>query len=255
MVARMKHRPNAIAYFFLTYPFGVLLIAIFIMIVGAPLTAEIAHRLPGVQGPAGLAPLTILLTVASAYAVWEHARHRAVVICATGIVLALLGLGSFLTHRQQAPDFAHLLGQTLFMAYVTGTILRTVFRARIVDGNILCGAACVYLLAGALWGYSYAMLEVVNHNSFNIVDPVMAKDVDLYDEPGWLIYFSYTTLTTVGFGDVLPANALARSLSVLEAVVGQIMLVVMLARLVGLHVAHSTLNGPGKFEVDDRDES
>ncbi len=248
-------RRNAIEVYFREFPFGVLLIAILVMIVGAPLTAQVAHSLPGVQGPASLAPLTILLTIASAYAVWNHAPHRAVVICAAGVVMALLGLGSFLTHRQRMPDFAHLLAQALFTAYVTGTILRTVFRARVVDGNVLCGAACVYLLVGALWGYTYAMLEVVNHQSFNIVDPAMAKNVDLWDEPGWLIYFSYTTLTTVGFGDVLPANSYARSLAVLEAVVGQIMLVVMMARLVGLHVAHSTSNGPGKFEISSDEKS
>jgi len=251
----MKRHPNAIVNFFREYPFGVLLIAIFIMIVGAPLSAQIAADLPGVQGPTGLAPLTILLTVASAYAVWDQSRHRALVIFTAGLVLGLLALGSFLTYRQRTPDFAHLLAQTIFMAYVTATILRTVFRARIVNGNMLCGAACVYLLAGALWGYTYAMLEVVNHHSFDIVDPVMAKTVDLYDQPGWLIYFSYTTLTTVGFGDVLPASAYARSLSVLEAVVGQIMLVVMIARLVGLHVAHSTINGPGKIELPSDEKS
>lgn len=252
----MKRHPNALVNFLYAYPFGVLLIAIFAMIVGAPLTAQIAHSLPGVQGPTGLAPLTILLTVASAWAVWEHARHRAVVICTAGVIMGLLGLGSFLTHRQQAPDVAHLLAQTLFMAYVTGTILRTVFRARVVDGNVLCGAACVYLLAGALWGYTYAMIEVANHGSFTITAPDMTShNVDLWDEPGWLIYFSYTTLTTVGFGDVLPASAYARSLAVLEAVVGQIMLVVMIARLVGLHVAHSTTNGPGKLRVSSDEKS
>jgi hypothetical protein len=226
--------------FFRRFPFGVLLIAVLFMIVGSPISADIAHHLPGVQGPTGLAPLTVLLTLASAYAVWSIAPHRAMVICAAGFVLALLGIGSLLTHRQRVPDFAHLFTQALFLLYVTGTILRAVFRARIVDGNILCGAACVYLLFGALWGYSYAMLEVVNHASFQIVAPSTETGIDLYDEPGWLIYFSYTTLTTVGFGDILPANAFARSLAVLEAVVGQIMLVVMLARLVGLHVAHTT---------------
>lgn len=247
-------RQRSIGELFRTYPFGVLLIAIFVMIVGAPLTAAMTHSVPLMQGTSGLAPLTILLTVASAYAVWSQARHRAVVIFTVGVVLTLLGICSFLTTRQRAPDFAHLFAQAVFLCYVTGTILRTVFRARVVDGNILCGAACVYLLAGALWGYTYAMLEVVNHQSFNIVDPVMAKTVDLYDQPGWLIYFSYTTLTTVGFGDVLPGSALARSLSVLEAVIGQIMLVVMMARLVGLHVAHATAKGPGHFEISRDDK-
>ncbi len=203
----------AIRDFFCRFPFGVLLIAVLFMIVGAPISADIAHHIPGVQGPAGLAPLTILLTLASAYAVWNVARHRAMVICTAGFVLALLGIGSFLTHRERSPDFAHMLGQALFLLYVTGTILRAVFRARVVDGNVLCGAACVYLLFGALWGYSYAMLEVVNHASFAVVAPSAETGIDLYDEPGWLIYFSYTTLTTVGFGDILPANAFARSLA------------------------------------------
>lgn len=246
----MTLRENPILDFIRAYPFGVLLLAIFLMIVGAPLTATIAHQVPGAQGPSGLAPLTILLTLASAYAVWNHGNHRrAVGICIVGAILAALALVSFFTHRQRTPDFAHLLGQTLFLSYVTGSILRAVFRARVVNTNILCGAACVYLLAGALWGYTYATLEVVNHHSFEIIAPDMAGNVDLYDEPGWLIYFSYTTLTTVGFGDVLPASSFARSLSVFEAVVGQIMLVVMMARLVGLHVAHTTAGQPGNFEV------
>jgi hypothetical protein len=124
-----------------------------------------------------------------------------------------------------------------------------------VDGNILCGAACIYLLAGILWGFAYTALEIVTPNSFIVSAPDM-KHVDLNDEPGWLVYFSFTTLTTVGFGDVLPAKAFARSLSVLEAVVGQIMLVVMMARLVGLHVAHTTSQETTatRFSTTSRDD-
>lgn len=239
------------------YPFGVLLMALFLMIVGAPVTAEVARHLAGIQGAAGLAPLTILLTLASAYAVWHLAHYRAIVIAATGIILVLLGLSSFelgrLGFARIVPtgtfDVVHVLSQTLFLVYVTTTLLRTVFRAKVVDGNILCGAACIYLLAGVVWGYAYTLLDFLQPDSFKVSDPA----VNLVDQPGWLVYFSFTTLTTVGFGDVLPAKALARSLSVLEAVIGQIMLVVMMARLVGLHVAHATSSKshPVEFSTDE----
>jgi hypothetical protein len=242
MICAMLGFATGLRDFVRRFPFGVLLSAILLMIVGAPISAKIAHELPGVQGPTGLAPLTVLLTLTAAYAIWTPARNRAIIICAAGFVLALLGIGSLLTHRDRVPDIAHLFGQALFLAFVTGSILRAVFRAKVVDGNVLCGAACVYLLFGALWGYSYAMLAIVDHSSFTVISQAagVAGKVDFWDEPGWLIYFSYTTLTTVGFGDILPSDAFSRSLAVLEAVVGQIMLVVMLARLVGLHVAHTT---------------
>ncbi len=258
----MKHRSNPVAEFLRAFPFGVLLLAIFVMIVGAPLAADIAESTEGVRGPAGLAPLTMLLTVASAYAVWNLAHSRALVICVAGVILVLLGLSSFELSRlgwgtwlsRQALNVGHVCVQTLFLVYVTATILRTVFRARVVDGNILCGAACIYLLAGMLWGFAYTALEILNPGSFKVTAPDLSV-VSLNDEPGWLIYFSFTTLTTVGFGDVLPAKAFARSLSVLEAVIGQIMLVVMMARLVGLHVAHTTSRGAGhaKFSTEEDD--
>lgn len=253
-------RPRSpLTRYFQTYPFGVLLLATFVMIVGAPITAQLARRLVGVDGPLSLAPFTVLLTIVAAYAVWDLARSRARVIGAAGVILVLLGLSSVeLSHlgwgdmvsRRTASMF-HVAAQLVFLSYVTVTILRGVFRAPIVDGNILCGAACVYLLTGVLWGYAYTLLEILDPGSFAVQPPDL-QHVALQDEPGWLVYFSFTTLTTVGFGDVLPARAFARSLSVLEAVIGQIMMVVMIARLVGLHVAHATGGQPSRFSIDDR---
>lgn len=238
----MKHRKNALAKFLWDYPFGVLLIAILLMIVGSPLVSEASHDIHFLRGPSGLAPLTILLTAAATFAIWNRGSHRrAIGIFIFGSVITCLAMISFFLREQPVLDMLHLFGQAFFLGFVGASLLRTVFRARIVDGNILCGAACIYLLTGAICGYVFAMLQVFDHTSFQIVSPFAeTENRDLYREPGWLVYFSYTTLTTVGFGDILPANALARSVAVLEAVIGQIMLVVVMARLVGLHVAHST---------------
>ncbi len=54
------------------------------------------------------------------------------------------------------------------------------------------------------------------------------------------IYYSFVTMTTLGYGDIVPVNPAARMLSVLQALTGQLYLVVLVARLVGLHIAHST---------------
>lgn len=232
------------------YPFGCLLLAIFALIVGAPLTTEVSDHFTRLSGPATLAPLTALLTVASVLAVRDVTPHPGRMIALASGILLLLALSSVITHRALAA--AHLLAQASFLVAITWMILRTVFRARVVDGNTLCGAACVYLLAGVLCGYLFAMIELVAPGSFKVTDPNLeSKVVQLSEQPGWLIYFSFTTLTTVGFGDILPARSLARSLSVLEAVIGQIMVVVMIARLVGLHVAYSTSSRgrPVKFEM------
>lgn len=232
------------------YPFGCLLIAIFALIVGAPLTTEISSHFVRLTGPVALAPLTALLTMASVLAVRDVTPYPGRMIALASGILFLLVLSSMITHR--ALGAAHLLAQAFFLGAVTWMILRAVFRASEVDGNTLCGAACVYLLAGVLCGYLFAMIEILEPGSFRITDPTLeTKIVQLSSQPGWLIYFSFTTLTTVGFGDILPARSLARSLSVLEAVIGQIMVVVMIARLVGLHVAYSTSGRgrPVKFEI------
>ena len=59
-----------------------------------------------------------------------------------------------------------------------------------------------------------------------------------------LLYFSYSTLTTLGYGDILPLSAPARTFSYLEAIVGQIYLTVLIARLVGMHITQSSAEGP-----------
>jgi hypothetical protein len=58
-------------------------------------------------------------------------------------------------------------------------------------------------------------------------------------EPTAVLYFSFATLTTLGYGDIVPVSAIARTLATLEAITGQLYLAVLVARLVGLHIAES----------------
>jgi hypothetical protein len=235
------------------YPFGVLLASLLLIIVGAPLTGRISHNVTFMHGQAAIAPFVFLLTVASAYALWTTPRHRTATLIMGGLVLVLLYLSTLF--RLDSFAAVHLAAQAAFMGFVIGVMLRKVFSAPVVDGNILCGAASLYLLIGVLMGFVFSLIEITLPGSFTIVPPGGALPPHpIRPGPGWLIYYSFTTLTTVGFGDVMPSSDLARSASVFEAVLGQMLLVVMMARLVGLHVAQvsNRHNQPVVFETSEK---
>lgn len=238
------------------YPLGLLGCTLLVTILCAPLISNLDWVFPALHGPARLLPFTILLAMSSTYAVWFTDRSRAITVLFVSLLAVLVGICSLILHRSFIGT--HLVIQTLFLGYVVTNIVRTVFTARMVDGNILCGAACVYLLVGVLFGYIFCFIEFLQPNSFVVSGTNLnLPQRELIEAPGWLIYFSFTTLTTVGFGDILPSSNISRSTSVLEAVMGQIMLVVMVARLVGLHVAHSTRrrDEPIQFEISNESHS
>jgi hypothetical protein len=134
-----------------------------------------------------------------------------------------------------------LIVLTLF----TASILADVFRAGRVTADKIFGALCVYLLIGFSWGILYAILDQLDPGSFTTpqetggVSEHVARVMRMR-------YFSLVTLTTVGFGDIVPRSAAARMFATFEAVMGQIYLAVLVARLVGLHIVHGT-----KTEGDD----
>ena len=86
-----------------------------------------------------------------------------------------------------------------------------------------------------MWAYVYAILEIVQHGTFH------GLQGGSFDTQSF-IYFSFVTLTTLGYGDITPLTSQARSLSLLEAVFGQIYLAVVIARLVGIQITQSMEN-------------
>ncbi len=225
------------------HPFGVLLLALFLMMVLSPSTSLLENWLPDFHGMATLAPLSLLVIGASMLALWQRARHHATHMFAGGIVIVVLTLGGIITHDKMIP--IQITVQILFLGYVLGIVVRAVFLAKDITSDILCGAVCVYLLVGVLAGLLFVLIEYFAPGSFRVSNWTTSDTVQqasFIREPGWLIYFSFVTLTTVGYGDVLPASAVARSASVLVAVIGQVLLMVQIARLVGMHVAQGTVS-------------
>jgi hypothetical protein len=129
---------------------------------------------------------------------------------------------------------------TLFLLYTTVTALLGVFAEETVTLDTLGAALCVYLLMGYVWGSLYGLIFLLTPGGFHLPmgwtpahEQGIATDVPM----NLMTYFSFTTLTTLGYGDVLPVSGCARAAVVLEAVLGHFYLAVLVARLVGLHIA------------------
>ena len=125
-----------------------------------------------------------------------------------------------------------------FQILVVRVLLQYIFNARQVTRDVIYAASAVYLLLGAVFIPIYGTLETVTFDQTG--DHAFLDGQSDPDEVvSWqtFIYYSYATLTTLGYGDVLPATMWARSLASLEAVIGVLYVTVIMARLVGLYAS------------------
>ena len=118
----------------------------------------------------------------------------------------------------------------VFFAYLLIIILSHIFRQEEVTEDLITGAVCAYLLIGLVWTFIFYFLEQARQGSFSLV-PNSPRDI------GSFFYYSFATLSTVGYGDIVPLTSPARSLSVLEALTGQLYLAITIARLVTVHAS------------------
>jgi voltage-gated potassium channel len=122
----------------------------------------------------------------------------------------------------------------LFIGYIIVLILSNIFRQKEVTQETIYGAIVVYILFGLVWVYFYQFTEVLHPHSFSISTVPGDSQKSLY-------YYSFVTLTTLGYGDITPISGPARSLTTLEAIVGQMYIAVTIARLVGIHISQGLL--------------
>ena len=152
-----------------------------------------------------------------------------------GVFIALpMFAGLWTIHFVELPavlSIVHSLGIVFFGVTIT-TILSHLFKEDEVTFDLMNGGICGYLMIGMMWAMMFSVLEGLNPESFFMAHN-QGKDIENF------IYFSFVTLTTLGYGDITPLTGPARSLVMLEAIVGQLYLTVFIARLVGLHISQS----------------
>jgi hypothetical protein len=167
-----------------------------------------------------------LLLVSGVHALGERRLARRVLMPVALTTLAVI-LGSWILPVPEPwVEGTGLLSLLLFLVVVLGQTLR----AGPITFHRIQGAVAAYLLLGVIWAHAYALVAHLRPDAFS--GPVSAAD-----GPRAFFYFSFLTLTTVGYGDVLPVHPVARSLAMLEAVTGPLYLAILVARLVSLAVA------------------
>ncbi len=206
--------------------FSYLLVALLILIIGVP----VAYDLELIS-----LPLSKVLGISSLLAIGVGSLrgagrlfHVAIFLVVVGIILNILSVAL-------DNDALHIISQLtlfVFLLLTTFNTLRKVAVGNDISLNRIVGAVCVYLLLGVMWSIAYSVLEYLQPGSFKGLTELATPAWN----PDW-IYFSFVTITTLGYGDITPLTQTARSLTVSEAIVGQFFIAVLVAGLVSAYIS------------------
>ncbi len=185
-----------------------------------------------VVGQVVMTVITIIVMVSLIIAVSDTRRSIVIALCLTvpWFVTLMINFPLFEAERGIVVKKEIVFAVLLFF-YTTITIFMHLLKSREVTSEILFASVCVYLLIGLAWAALYVFIDLVYPHSFIDVGDNLAITAPRF------LFFSYITLTTVGYGTMTPVSDPARSLALLEAIIGQLYLAILVARLVGLHIS------------------
>lgn len=132
-----------------------------------------------------------------------------------------------------ALDVASEIFGSLFFGYTIIVLLNFILNSSKITRHVIHAALIGYLLMGMMWASIYQLVDTIAPGSFSLVQGWTDNPRLIY------LYFSYVTLTTLGYGDITPLTAPAYSISIIEAIIGQIYITVLIARLVAIQISHS----------------
>ena len=206
--------------------------ALVLMLVAAPFLDDIRH---------GETVEVALMTLVLATGVLAVGRsHRTMVLALVLALPAVLARWISHFHPDWVPPVVHNITALLFIGFVEFQLLHFIFRARRVISDVLCAGISGYLLLGILFMLLFRLVSLLNpadaaHGlpgafSFNLAGAA-AHDLSRFEA----YYFSFITLSTVGYGDISPLSNGARTLAMTEAMTGTLYMAVLISRLVSLY--------------------
>lgn len=186
----------------------------------------------------------ILLILSTVFAI---EGQRSILVTGLLFMIPFIYFDSLSFHYHSLPYLIIAYGFSLvFTLFAIIVLMKKILNACLVNAHLIFGALMVYLLAGILWGNFYFIENIVSPGSFHGAGALNFDSTDLldiYEQQFNFLYYSFATLATLGMGDITPLNHLAKSLTAMEAMFGQLFVAIIIAKLVSVwwHV-------PGKRE-------
>jgi hypothetical protein len=208
---------------YLSQRYAILFYTLLLTLVGSPLVA--ALELSGTLIDVFLAANLLAAALPS-----NSGLYRRLFVAAIVIAWLARSVMAWLDH----PSLVVLIFGfwTLIALCAAATALRFAMRAQQVDSEHLYAALSAYLLVGVFFGLFYWVIDQTAPGTFNVSEGLSRTSA---------IYFSFVTLATLGYGDIVPRTEVARGLAILEGVGGQLFLAVLVARLISLYSTRSKI--------------
>lgn len=189
-----------------------------------------------------LGTVFFLSLIAAGYSVIDS-RAMLIWVLGLGLVYSALAVPSIIG-KSPVWDLPAGIAAAVFLLTVTFALLVDIVtggHGRGISPGLIAGATAVYLLIGVTFSMLYMVAQLIDPDAFRGAVPP-----DMGMRPHDTLYFSFVTLSTLGYGDISPATRFARMLSVTEALIGQLYLTILVARLVGMQIAQQSPGGPGE---------
>jgi Ion channel len=202
------------------------LISLLLFVVATPFVEDLTH---------GAFVEALLLTFMLASAVLAVSNRRSTLLVATSLaLLAIAGRWAHHFRPDLLPPAIYLSAGLALLCFVLVQYLRYILQAPVVTFLVLCAAVSTYLMLGLLWAMAYLLIATVQSDAFAFnAHPAATNAMTSFNA----FYFSFVTLSTVGYGDIVPVSKVARMLAAMEATIGTLYVAMLIATLVSIHAS------------------
>lgn len=190
---------------------------------------SLLEHFPGDSGPRITQGATVAALLIGSGTLKGTSRLVSILVFALLMVLLVVG-GALLD--QVGFVYIHLLLLLSFFVWMTWVAARQVLFTGTITENDIVGAICIYMLLGLIWAILYLFIAEISPGAFNGLP--QAPWLENFAEA---VYFSFVTITTLGYGDILPVQPLPRFLVLMEAIVGVFYMAILVASLIGVRMS------------------